>query len=134
LEIHGATVVHRLAGRLRGAAVTNTRCVARFLQGHVQIIVNMLDFGMNLQEAGDAARIRHGGSSQPTGQSMDDGGTVYLENGFDPAVIKKLEDMGHKFGRSAGSFGGYQAIFYDEEQGVYYGASEVRKDGAAAGY
>ncbi|MEM6512604.1 MAG: gamma-glutamyltransferase [Pseudomonadota bacterium] len=103
-------------------------------QGHVQIIINMLDFGMNLQEAGDAARIRHGGSSQPTGESMDDGGTVYLESGFDPEVIKQLEAMGHKLGRSAGSFGGYQAIYYDGEQGVYFGASEVRKDGAAAGY
>ena len=103
-------------------------------QGHVQIIVNMLDFGMNLQEAGDAARIRHGGSSQPTGEEMDDGGTVYLESGFDPEVIKALEEMGHKIGRSGGSFGGYQAIYYDEEQGVYYGASEVRKDGNAAGY
>ncbi len=103
-------------------------------QGHVQIIVNMLDFGMNLQEAGDAARIRHGGSSQPTGESMDDGGTVYLESGFDPAVIKALEEKGHKIGRGAGSFGGYQAIYFDKEQGVYYGASEVRKDGNAAGY
>ncbi len=103
-------------------------------QGHVQIIVNMLDFGMNLQEAGDAARIRHGGSSQPTGEKMDDGGTVYLESGFDPEVIKALEEKGHKIGRSAGSFGGYQAIYFDEEQGVYYGASEVRKDGNAAGY
>ena len=103
-------------------------------QGHVQIIINMLDFGMNLQEAGDAARIRHGGSSQPTGESMTDGGTVYLEKGFSAHVIKTLEAMGHTVGESPGSFGGYQAIYYDKDQGVYYGASESRKDGAAAGY
>lgn len=103
-------------------------------QGHVQIIVNMLDFGMNLQEAGDAARVRHGGSSQPTGEVMTDGGTVYLETGFDEATRQALEDMGHTLGGSDGSFGGYQAILRDPEQGVYYGASEVRKDGQAAGY
>ena len=103
-------------------------------QGHVQIIVNMLDFGMNLQEAGDAARVRHGGSSQPTGEIMTDGGTVYLERGFSEATRKSLEALGHKLGDSDGSFGGYQAILRDREQGVYYGASEVRKDGQAAGY
>jgi gamma-glutamyltranspeptidase/glutathione hydrolase len=103
-------------------------------QGHVQIIVNMLDFGMNLQEAGDAARIRHGGSSQPTGEVMTDGGTVYLERGFSEATRKSLEALGHRLGGSDGSFGGYQAILRDREQGVYYGASEVRKDGQAAGY
>ena len=103
-------------------------------QGHVQIIVNMLDFGMNLQEAGDAARIRHGGSSQPTGEKMTDGGTVYLESGYGTALREKLKAKGHTISDSAGSFGGYQAIYRDAEQGVYYGASEVRKDGNAAGY
>ncbi len=103
-------------------------------QGHVQIIVNMLDFGMNLQEAGDAARVRHGGSSQPTGGVMADGGTVYLERGFSEQTRKALEDMGHRLADTDGSFGGYQAILRDAEQGVYYGASEVRKDGQAAGY
>jgi gamma-glutamyltranspeptidase/glutathione hydrolase len=103
-------------------------------QGHVQIIVNMLDFGMNLQEAGDAARVRHGGSSQPTGEVMADGGTLFLERGFSEATRKALEDMGHKLADTDGSFGGYQAILRDAEQGVYYGASEVRKDGQAAGY
>ncbi len=103
-------------------------------QGHVQIIVNMVDFGMNLQEAGDAARVRHGGSSQPTGERMTDGGTVYLERGFSDRARKALEALGHKLGDSDGSFGGYQAILRDSEQGVYYGASEVRKDGQAAGY
>ena len=103
-------------------------------QGHVQIIVNMVDFGMNLQEAGDAARVRHRGSSQPTGEEMRDGGSVHLESGFDAAVRAELEARGHKLGTRKGGFGGYQAILWDKEQGVYYGASEVRKDGQAAGY
>ena len=103
-------------------------------QGHAQIIVNLVDFGMNLQEAGDAARVNHKGSSSPTGTMMTDGGVVHLESGFSEEVRKELERMGHSLGASDGSFGGYQAIMFDEEQGVYYGASEVRKDGQAAGY
>jgi gamma-glutamyltranspeptidase/glutathione hydrolase len=103
-------------------------------QGHAQIIVNMLDFGMNLQEAGDAARVNHQGSSSPTGTTMTDGGVVHLESGFGAEMRKELERRGHTLGPSDGSFGGYQAIMFDGEQGVYYGASEVRKDGQAAGY
>ena len=103
-------------------------------QGHVQIIVNMVDFGMNLQEAGDAARVRHYGSSQPTGESMDDGGSLYLESGIGQDIREALQALGHTLGTGTGSYGGYQAILWDEEQGVYYGASEVRKDGQAAGY
>jgi len=103
-------------------------------QGHAQIIVNMVDFGMNLQEAGDAARVNHVGSSSPTGTRMTDGGIVHLESGFSDEVRKELQRMGHTLGASNGNFGGYQAIMFDEEQGVYYGASEVRKDGQAAGY
>ena len=103
-------------------------------QAHAQIIVNMVDFGMNLQEAGDAARMRHRGSSQPTGEVMRDGGSVHLETGFSAAARDDLEARGHTLGSSKGGFGGYQAILWDEEQGVYYGASEVRKDGQAAGY
>ena len=103
-------------------------------QGHAQIIVNLVDFGMNLQEAGDAARINHTGSSQPDGRRMQDGGVVHLEDGFSDAVRRKLESMGHKLGPSNGSFGGYQAIYHDAAEGVYFGASEVRKDGHAAGY
>ena len=103
-------------------------------QGHAQIIINMIDFGMNLQAAGDAARINHIGSSQPTGSTMTDGGVVHLENGFSQEVRDKLTEMGHSIGDSNGSFGGYQAILWDEKEGVYYGASEVRKDGQAAGY
>ena len=103
-------------------------------QGHAQIVVNMVDFGMNLQEAGDAARVNHMGSSQPTGSVMSDGGVVHLESTFSDETRKALEAMGHTLGDSNGSFGGYQAIMRDAEQGVYYGASEVRKDGQAAGY
>jgi gamma-glutamyltranspeptidase/glutathione hydrolase len=103
-------------------------------QGHAQVIVNMVDFGMNLQEAGDAARINHTGSSSPTGAIMTDGGTVHLESQFSDATRKGLEARGHVLGPSNGIFGGYQAIMWDKEQGVYYGASEVRKDGQAAGY
>ncbi|NIV17823.1 MAG: gamma-glutamyltransferase [Woeseiaceae bacterium] len=103
-------------------------------QGHAQIIINMVDFGMNLQEAGDAGRIRHKHSSQPTGEIMSDGGVVHLERGFSSDVREELEAMGHTLGPSDGSFGGYQAIMWDAAKGVYYGASEVRKDGQAAGY
>ncbi len=103
-------------------------------QGHAQIVVNMVDFGMNLQEAGDAARINHVGSSSPTGSTMTDGGVVHLESTFSEETRKELEAMGHTLGDSNGGFGGYQAIMFDSEEGVYYGASEVRKDGQAAGY
>lgn len=103
-------------------------------QGHAQILINMIDFGMNLQEAGDAARIRHTGSSQPTDETMSDGGTVYLESGIPDAVREKLRKMGHNVASERGDYGGYQAIMRDAEEGVYYGASESRKDGQAAGY
>jgi gamma-glutamyltranspeptidase/glutathione hydrolase len=103
-------------------------------QGHVQILVNMIDFGMNLQETGDAPRIRHMGSSQPTGTKMLDGGKVMLETGFAYEVIRGLIQMGHTVQYDVGAYGGYQAILFDEKKGVYFGASESRKDGQAAGY
>ena len=103
-------------------------------QGHVQILVNMIDFGMNLQEAGDAPRIRHSGSSSPTGNIMKDGGVIYMETGFDYDLMRKLRQMGHTIEFNPGAYGGYQAIRFDKDQGVYYGASESRKDGQAAGY
>ena len=103
-------------------------------QGHAQIVVNIVDFDMNLQEAGDAPRARHTGSSSPTGFQMTDGGTVILENGFDDEVIYELMRKGHRIGRSFRGFGGYQAIMYDAVRGVYFGATESRKDGIAAGY
>jgi gamma-glutamyltranspeptidase/glutathione hydrolase len=103
-------------------------------QGHVQILCNIIDFGMNLQEAGDAARFHHTGSSSPTGSSMTDGGTVALESGVTAEVRRELTRMGHVIRHRVGPFGGYQAIGYDAENEVYIGASESRKDGQAAGY
>ncbi|HEX6639016.1 MAG TPA: gamma-glutamyltransferase [Steroidobacteraceae bacterium] len=103
-------------------------------QGHVQIVVNLIDFGMNLQEAGDVPRVRHDGSSEPTGEVMKDGGRVVLEQGANPETVKALQARGHKVTvTNDGDFGGYQAIMRNAE-GVYFGASESRKDGAAQGY
>ncbi len=103
-------------------------------QAHAQIVMNLVDFDMNLQEAGDAPRIVHSGSSQPTGQRMTDGGVVQLESGFPYESVRELLKMGHEIRHALGIFGGYQAIRYDADQDVYYGASESRKDGQAAGY
>jgi len=101
-------------------------------QAHAQIVVNMVDFGLNLQEAGDAPRIVHSGSSQPTDEIMVDGGTLSLESGFGKEIEDELSSLGHKIKYQKGIFGGYQAIMLKD--GVYYGASETRKDGQAAGY
>ena len=103
-------------------------------QGHVQIVLNLIDFGMNLQEAGDAPRIYHTGSSEPTGELMSDGGVVNLESGIPAESVRSLLDKGHRLGWDLGGYGGYQAIQRDPSTGVYYGASESRKDGMAAGY
>jgi len=104
-------------------------------QGHVQILLNMIDFGMNLQEAGDAPRIQHDGSTEPTGQNtaMTDGGEVDLETGFSVETIRALMRKGHSVRYADGPYGGYQAIMVNPEGG-YVGASESRKDGQAAGY
>ena len=103
-------------------------------QGHAQIVINMIDFGMNLQEAGDAPRIHHTGSSEPTDEVMEDGGTVNLETGFSYETIRGLMARRHKVEFARGPYGGYQAVLRDPESGVYFGASESRKDGQAAGY
>jgi gamma-glutamyltranspeptidase/glutathione hydrolase len=103
-------------------------------QAHAQILVNLIDFDMNLQAAGDAARMRHTGSSQPTDEVMTDGGTVYLESGIPQSVRDELKKRGHRIATEPGDYGGYQAILWNAQQGVYYGASESRKDGHAAGY
>lgn len=103
-------------------------------QGHVEILTNLIDFGMNLQEAGDAPRIYHTGSSEPTGEVMADGGEVFLESGFPLESVRELRSRGHAVGWGIGEYGGYQAILRDPVSGVYYGASESRKDGQAAGY
>ncbi len=102
--------------------------------GHVQIIMNLVDFGMNLQEAGDAPRINHSGGSDPTGKTNPEKGVIQLESGFDYQVIRELMEMGHEVGFTFGDYGGYQAIMYDATRKVYFGASESRKDGQAAGY
>ena len=104
--------------------------------GHVQILLNIIDFGMNVQEAGDAPRIDHSGSSSPVGEEQEKGGgRVELENGFSTQTIRRLLEMGHKVSYGfGGGYGGYQAILYDPENRVYYGASESRKDGCAMGY
>ena len=101
-------------------------------QAHAQIIINMIDFGLNLQEAGDAPRIVHSGSSQPTGEVMTDGGSLSIESGFGKQIEQELSNKGHTIKYQKGVFGGYQAIMFKD--GVYYGASETRKDGQAAGY
>lgn len=105
-------------------------------QGHAQILMNLIDFGMNLQEAGDAPRIQHDGSTEPTGQNtaMTDGGEVDLESGFPIETIRALMRKGHSVRFADGPYGGYQAIMVNPNGGGYVGASESRKDGMAAGY
>jgi len=102
-------------------------------QGHVQILMNIIDFGMNLQEAGDAPRFEHIGSTDFTGEPAEGKGEILVESGFDFEEIRKLIDFGHKVG-FGGYYGGYQGIMYDAKRKVYFGASESRKDGMAAGY
>ncbi len=106
-------------------------------QGQVQILTNHIDFGMDIQKAGDMPRFRHEGSSSPTGHKMTDGGNIILEPGFDDKVVNSLKKMGHNvsFNKRGGPlFGGYQAILLDQNKKMYYGASESRKDGYAKGY
>lgn len=104
-------------------------------QGHVQVLVNIIDFGMDVQSAGDAARVRHLGSAQPTGAPMEEGGgRVLVESGVSDQVVELLRQRGHKVTREPTSFGGYQAIMIDPEYGTLIGGTEPRKDGAAVGY
>lgn len=103
-------------------------------QGHAQIVMNLIDFGMNLQEAGDAPRIQHAGSTEPTGGKMTDGGWVQLESGIPYEVVRDLMSRRHRVRYDRGGYGGYQAIMWDDANKIYYGASESRKDGQAGGY
>ena len=103
-------------------------------QGHVQVLTDIIDFGMNVQEAGDAARWRHYGGAEPTGEPSAGIGTVEMESGFSPEVKAELAKRGYKIVGGTGNFGGYQAIMWDAKNRVYWGASEMRKDGEAAGY
>ena len=104
-------------------------------QGHTQILCNIIDFGMNLQEAGDAPRVRHFGSPQPNGSQMVDGGSLAIEIGVNPEVRRKLAELGHNLVHPFDQFfGGYQAIMLDSITGMYSGASDPRRAGAAIGY
>ncbi len=102
--------------------------------GHVQILMDVLDFGMNIQEAGDAPRFDHQGSSEPTGEKMENAGEITIESGFSYETIRDLMRKGHKVSYALGQYGGYQCILYDEKNKVYHGATESRKDGQAAGF
>ena len=105
-------------------------------QGHVQVLTNIIDFNMDLQQAGDAPRWRHDGSTEPTADVADclaDGGVVFLEEGVPESAAQALRQRGHRIQRATEGFGGYQAIRRDGN-GVYHGASESRKDGQAAGW
>ncbi|MDR3634207.1 MAG: gamma-glutamyltransferase [Isosphaeraceae bacterium] len=103
-------------------------------QGHAQVLCNMIDFGMDVQEAGDAPRFRHVGSSEPTGVRAKDGGSVALESEIRPDVRRELAAKGHRLTELRSGFGGYQAIRIDIENHVLIGGSDPRKDGAAMGY
>jgi gamma-glutamyltranspeptidase / glutathione hydrolase len=104
-------------------------------QGHVQVLLNLFDFGMNLQEAGDAPRAYHTDSSEPTGERIAAGGQLFLEHGFPAESARDLVRLGHKVGfTGAGNFGGFQGILWDRTNRVFIGATESRKDGQAAGF
>ncbi|GMU92925.1 MAG: gamma-glutamyltransferase [Candidatus Hydrogenedentota bacterium] len=103
-------------------------------QGHSQIVMNMIDFGMSPQQAGDQPRVSHDGSSSPWGGAMDKGGTIQFERGFDDGVKQKLADMGHRINDAIDAHGGYQAIWREDEPLRYFGGSDPRLDGAAIGY
>jgi gamma-glutamyltranspeptidase / glutathione hydrolase len=105
-------------------------------QGHVQVLTNQIDFGLNVQEAGDASRWQHEGDNEPTGEKMEKGGYVEVESGIPYEVVRELEKRGHEMRFDVGGYGGYQAIKVEMHDGqrVYIGASESRKDGQAAGY
>ena len=105
-------------------------------QGHVQVLTNEIDFGLNVQEAGDASRWQHEGDNEPTGEKMTSGGYVEVESGIPYEIVRELEKRGHDVRFDVGGYGGYQAIKVEMHNGqrVYVAASESRKDGQAAGY
>jgi gamma-glutamyltranspeptidase/glutathione hydrolase len=104
-------------------------------QGHVQVLVNLIDFGLNVQAAGDTARVEHLGSATPTGEPAKGVGTLMVESGIGDEAVEALRSKGHVVNRVAtGNGGGYQGILIDWETGILQGATEARKDGAALGY
>lgn len=103
-------------------------------QGHVQVLVNLIDFGLDVQAAGDVARVRHVGSAQPTGAPADGVGVLHVESGISDAAVEALKAKGHTVSREKASYGGYQGILIDWEHGILRGGTEARKDGVALGY
>jgi gamma-glutamyltranspeptidase/glutathione hydrolase len=104
-------------------------------QGQVQVLVNLIDFGMDVQQAGEAPRLEHKGSATPTGRvAAKDGGVVLPEEGIPGAVLDELRRRGHKIGAATMNGGGFQGILIDPQTGVLHGGSEARKDGCAVGY
>jgi gamma-glutamyltranspeptidase/glutathione hydrolase len=91
-------------------------------QGHTQVLVNAIDFGMNVQEAGEAARVNHGNNGLSVESAMPD------------AIVAALAERGHLVQRAVGACGGYQGIMFDSQTGVLMGGSDVRKDGLAIGW
>lgn len=104
-------------------------------QGHVQVLVNIIDFGMDVQTAGDAGRFNHDGGRQPTGVAGDLLGTLLVEPGVPSETVEQLRAMGHRVEVDASGvpFGGYQAIMRLPD-GVYVGATEMRKDGTVVAW
>jgi len=105
--------------------------------GHVSLLTNIIDFGMNIQQAGDALRWSHSGSTQPTdsvSERLEGPGQVSIESSIDFEVVRELRAKGHNVQIGNSFFGRYQGIMRDHEKGVYFGASESRVDGQAAGY
>lgn len=102
-------------------------------QGQVQILVNLLDRGLNLQAAGDAPRVRHLGSPDP-GDGRETPAGVFLESQIGPEVRAALVARGHRLIDTHQDVGGYQAVMWDAERNSWWGATEMRKDGVALGY
>ena len=103
-------------------------------QGHAQVVMNMIDFGLSVQQATDVPRVVHDGSSAPWGGQMTDGGEVVTELGLDPAVLEGLAARGHRIAKASEALGGYQAIWREDQPLRYFGGSDPRKDGQAIGY
>jgi gamma-glutamyltranspeptidase/glutathione hydrolase len=91
-------------------------------QGHVQVLLNLIDFGMNIQEAGEAPRFRHSAAG------------LALETAISPEARFGLSLRGHKIITTVNAFGGFQGILFDQAHGVMMGGSDPRKDGLAIGY
>ncbi len=103
-------------------------------QGHLQILLNIIEFKMNLQEAADAPRFYHTASSDSRGEKMRNGGILFLESGINYEAARELVKLGHTVQLNVGGFGGFQGIWIDWKRNIIFGASESRKDGSALGY